>query len=379
MPLALDVPITLSANPNYADNATLGPFQKLDIVLFAISAGIANVQVAKKDPAGKVQWDQAELDYQPGSWGLRNLYGIRFRSANPNTLATLSACVGFYEDDPEPFAPGLIPGVSVLTSALDFQHNDVLIGTEAAADFEDTTSLLWTLTDDPGNQRMKLSAAVVFPNPQTQTILTPANSSPYITPNNCLALLVELYAAGGGGGGVAAGAAGTNAIGQGGNGGNYVRALILGPAASYTFAVGSGGAGGVAGNNPGVAGGDAVFGTMTAKGGLGGAGGAPVAGDQVVAGNIANPASTGGTIQRSGGRSLNGFILGASNIGQGSPGGEGAGPLGPSLKAGRVTAGAGIAGDNGGGGGGGALSLNGSTAAAGGAGGDARIVITEYY
>jgi hypothetical protein len=42
-------------------------------------------------------------------------------------------------------------------SQLGFQHNDVAVANETAIDFEDATGLTWTITDDPGNTRVKVT------------------------------------------------------------------------------------------------------------------------------------------------------------------------------------------------------------------------------
>lgn len=40
---------------------------------------------------------------------------------------------------------------------LGFQHNAVVVANETAIDFEDADGIAWTLTDDPGNNRVKVS------------------------------------------------------------------------------------------------------------------------------------------------------------------------------------------------------------------------------
>jgi hypothetical protein len=46
-------------------------------------------------------------------------------------------------------------------SGIAVQDNDTLVATEAALDFEDSGSVTWTVTDDPTNGRVKISAAAV--------------------------------------------------------------------------------------------------------------------------------------------------------------------------------------------------------------------------
>jgi hypothetical protein len=49
--------------------------------------------------------------------------------------------------------------VAALTQ-LGFQHNDAVVANETAIDLEDTTSLVWSLVNDPANLRMKVAAQV---------------------------------------------------------------------------------------------------------------------------------------------------------------------------------------------------------------------------
>ena len=62
-------------------------------------------------------------------------------------------------------------GSATITPGIDFAHNDVSAGAEAQADFEDSSTITWTVTDDPTNHRSKVSAATTsaagFSNPMT--------------------------------------------------------------------------------------------------------------------------------------------------------------------------------------------------------------------
>jgi hypothetical protein len=49
--------------------------------------------------------------------------------------------------------------VQGVLQALTFQHNEAAVAQEATADLDDSPTIAWTLTDDPANGRMKLSAA----------------------------------------------------------------------------------------------------------------------------------------------------------------------------------------------------------------------------
>ena len=48
--------------------------------------------------------------------------------------------------------------VAALTQ-LGFQHNDLVVANETAIDFVDSTGVVWTMTDDPANLRMKVAVA----------------------------------------------------------------------------------------------------------------------------------------------------------------------------------------------------------------------------
>jgi hypothetical protein len=50
---------------------------------------------------------------------------------------------------------GFVP--PVIQTPVIFQHNDILVGTEGTIDFEDTVPMLWTLTDDGANGRVKVA------------------------------------------------------------------------------------------------------------------------------------------------------------------------------------------------------------------------------
>jgi collagen type VII alpha len=95
----------------------------------------------------------------------------------------------------------------------------------------------------------------------------------YTTPTNCLFITVEMIG-GGGGGGVSG--SGQSSYGGGGAAGQYYLLRIT--PGSYSYSVGTGGAGAFTGGafeNNGAAGAPTVFGAATADGGGGGGGGGP--------------------------------------------------------------------------------------------------------
>lgn len=185
---------------------------------------------------------------------------------------------------------------------------------------------------------------------------------------------VEMIGGGGGGGG-ADGDAGTAGIGGGGGAGAYLRKLYTAPlAASYAYAVGAFGAGGAAGNNAGVAGGNTTFGALTAPGGNGGSSVANGTTQVTVAGGGASAAATGGDINIFGCAGSSGYRLdGATTFG----GDGGPSPLGTrgrgATSASAVGAGAGVYGAGGGG-----ARANSATDRAGGNGSAGVIIVKEY-
>lgn len=129
---------------------------------------------------------------------------------------------------------------------------------------------------------------------------------------NLRAIRVICVGGGGGGGGAAATSSGNSAVAGGGGGGSYVESFVLESDlnASETVTIGTGGAGGVAGNNTGSNGTQTMFTTIPltidAENGGGGQGGS----DQLV--EQVNFGGTGGGFFSAGG-----FILPGSQGGQG--------------------------------------------------------------
>jgi hypothetical protein len=228
---------------------------------------------------------------------------------------------------------------------------------------------------------------------QTRQVLT-ASSGTYTTPAGVTAIDVTNVAGGGGGGGsTAAGSIYRLAAGAGGASGGVSRKLILAPAASYAFTVGSGGTAGN-GTTPtnGGAGGDTTFdsATVVAKGGGGGATGSYIVSnansDSAAKGG--SPASSGaaGDVTTYGSPGGNAFCLSAIAEVGGSGSfvhihaGNGASSsfgCGGHAAYGFGVVGAGVAASGHGAGGSGASSANAN--ANGGAGSAGCIIVDEYY
>lgn len=209
------------------------------------------------------------------------------------------------------------------------------------------------------------------------TILTSGTAATYTTPAGITAILVECLGAGGGGGGVAS-SAGT-ASGGGGGGGGYCRKWISSASATYTYTVGASGAGGSAGNNPGSAGTNTTFSTLTANGGGGGGGDSSHA--VVTTGGTAGAggSSSGGDINitgQTGGTGLNATGFASSGVGGSAQYGAGAVYTIAVSGSANITGVDAVA--NSGGGGSGASTFGGSTALAGGNGGSGLIIVWEF-
>lgn len=97
-------------------------------------------------------------------------------------------------------------------------------------------------------------------------------SGTYTPPAGVVGLIVEIVGGGGGSGGSAQGLSNCGASGSGGGGAYAFKRYVAPLASGYAYSVGTGGASGAAGNNNGSAGNQTTFESMTASGGLGGAG-----------------------------------------------------------------------------------------------------------
>lgn len=296
-----------------------------------------------------------------------NCTGVRFRNGVANVVATVTAQIA---QGPEPpLAIASIGSVTLSVASLNFQHNGLAIATEPTLDFEDG-SIVFSVVDDPGNTRVKVSAKT---KPPTQTIFS-TGSGNYNPPAGCVALLVECIGGGGGGGGAQNPSANVT-VGGGGGGGAYSALVIPNPVGPYAYQVGSGGGGG-GGASSGSAGGASTFGGVVGANGGAGGGGSPSSvgpGNFGGAGGAGGSGGIGGSYQAGGQPGEVGMNLGTTVSGFGGQaargGGGGTRLLGVSSN--------GFSGATPGGGGGGAASGSGSFT--GGAGGSGTIVITEYY
>lgn len=215
------------------------------------------------------------------------------------------------------------------------------------------------------------------------TTLT-SGSGTYTLPTGCRAIEVEAKGGGSGGGGVnGLGSAPSAGTAGSGNPGGYCRKFITSPSASYTYAVGAGGAGGATGANNGTAGGDTTFTDggstdMTASGGAPGLGVSSTTGSGGGFSSDTPATATGGDINIPGSISPSGRVIGG--VIASAPKAEG-GVLGTGVanNASAVGATDGQDGQGYGSPGAGGVTINTSSDAAGGDGTAGVIIIREYY
>jgi hypothetical protein len=230
-------------------------------------------------------------------------------------------------------------------------------------------------------------AAPTWTTLSASNVVTILANQTYNVPAGTKALYIECVGGGAGGGGAATAAAGggISSLGSGGGGGAYSGVYVGSPAASYVVTIGAGGAGGLAGNNPGASGGQTSVGAVCVAfgggqfggafgGGLGG--GLATNANLTVAGVAGAPGLSGtGDLKLDGGDGGPSLRLAAGLVGISGYGGHT--PWAGETR-GAVASGAGQAGNQYGGGGAGGVALNTAAAAAGGAGFAGAVRITEY-
>lgn len=220
-------------------------------------------------------------------------------------------------------------------------------------------------TVDNGTSSQLYTALMTATPGRLLNVRTLTSSAIYTPTAGTKAIKVTLVGGGGGGGGCQASATSSTFSGGGGGAGATVIAWITSPASSYSVTIGTGGAGGV-GAAAGSAGGNSVFGSLTAGGG-GGASRTSATNTPGGAGGTA----TGGLVNIRGGDGSDGQTGTYFVTGNGAPSYMGGG--------GRAGAGGGIAGKAPGSGGGGAYdtALSG-TSYTGGAGAAGILIVEEY-
>jgi len=179
--------------------------------------------------------------------------------------------------------------------SLTVYHGGAAVGTEPGIDIVDSSTVSWTITDEPVNSWVKLIATA-------QGTSTSGQAPGSYTWTNPGTGIVNVICVGAGGGGGSGDQANPGATGGGGGGGGCV-IIWSGPAAilpaTVGYTIGAGGAGGTAGTD-GTVGGASFFGApaiVFAGGGGGGGGDAAHSGGTSGGGggNISSASGSGGT------------------------------------------------------------------------------------
>lgn len=148
------------------------------------------------------------------------------------------------------------------------QHNGTFVGTEPIFDFVDG-GVTWSVTDDPGNTRILISALGAGSGGNSQSFPPPTGT--WTKPAGVTQVNVVLIGGGGGGAGGQSGVPiGGGSGGGGGGGGVLVQQFAAADLpATVSLTIGAGGAGGAAASNGGN-GGLSSFGSFVSIGGGGG-------------------------------------------------------------------------------------------------------------
>lgn len=204
-----------------------------------------------------------------------------------------------------------------------------------------------------------------------------SGSGTYTATPGTVSIVVEIIGGGGGGGGAAI-SSGAYAAAGSGAAGSYCRKYIAAASPTYSYGVGAGGAGAVAGNNAGSVGGDTTFGSLTAFGGGYGGGSASIAAGAIGGTGGSASIATGGDINTTGAPGTYGIATSTEAV----AGFGGSSFFGGGAFANAASGTTGVAGANAtantGGGGSGAVAANNAAAFAGGAGGSGIIVVYEF-
>jgi hypothetical protein len=214
-----------------------------------------------------------------------------------------------------------------------------------------------------------------------------SGSGTYTVPSGVTAIQVKMVGGGGAGGGAPyTSCSGKYFVGGGGGAGGYCEGLILSPAASYSYSIGTGGIGTTACATAGGSGGNTTFGSFTAGGGSGGSYNSQgtLSSTVITASGGAGGTSSGGNLNLTGASGYQGYSCsGNYYVSSGSGGSTMFGNGGPGItwyysvytfiKAGLNASSSAL-----GAGGGGAISTNSSGVVAGGNGAAGIIIIYEY-
>lgn len=162
----------VTTSDDYTSGATISDVWNGRGGWFSVTGAEVDVQLqydlaGGKQGRGQAEWLEPML-LGDGAFAYipPNAIGVRFKSHTSGLPATVTAQIA---QGPEPGLQVVAVGsVTVTGLSLTFQHNELAAGSEPILDLDDAANVLtWTLTDDPANTRMKLTAAfpssVIFP------------------------------------------------------------------------------------------------------------------------------------------------------------------------------------------------------------------------
>jgi hypothetical protein len=152
----------ITTDDAYTDANTLTD-QDADLLAIGVAGADVYIQFRNYDPERQnlLNWNDDEVRLvAPMHQLIAGVAGVRVRSADAGNPATVTAQLYEPSDVRPSSASGFVQVVTTL-GQLGFQHDGVLLATEANLDLEDTPTLAWTLNDDPANTRMKAAGTVL--------------------------------------------------------------------------------------------------------------------------------------------------------------------------------------------------------------------------
>jgi hypothetical protein len=170
-----------AATDNYfgAGALVLDPSYNYDSCTVLVSGNPAAMQFFVGEP-GSGRWTEERDFVAPAGNGttnslkVSNIHGIRVKNANPGAVAIVSVTLyrsgGRWDSDDPIFEAGsLSPGTITASgtvnpgqASVEIDKNGVAIGSEPKLDFQDVNAMVFTVTDESGNQRVKVSGPKVI-------------------------------------------------------------------------------------------------------------------------------------------------------------------------------------------------------------------------
>lgn len=149
--------------------AVLGPTNQAKGVLFSSYNNLVDIELVYRD-RGTSGWGVRYLELNglyPGSFVFPEAIGFRAKSHNPGGVVQIIGQVWETVDGPLPLSPlssnatNLSSGGVIIppTTTVNYQHNDILVASQATLDLVDSGTVTFTVTNDGANNRVKVSAA----------------------------------------------------------------------------------------------------------------------------------------------------------------------------------------------------------------------------